>query len=106
MLYAALITRHARRVHVNPLRVWAPLASNVSWDADEKRRPANVLLFAFREGIAAAALRLEGQALFNELIDLAPCTLGEWQSLSRWSDSGQIESFCRDLARLGLIALG
>ncbi len=92
-------------IHLNPIRVWSRFETSELLD-DETSPPANVVFFAVGEEIHTAALELEGQALVNELADFQPCTLDQWAALSMQADREELASTCRDLAEMGLVALG
>lgn len=92
------------RIILNPTRIWATFETGELLE-DDAQPPANVLFFATRGEIATAALELEGQALLNELVDFQPCTLADWAAVSAWADRDELIAFCRDLARLGLVAI-
>ncbi len=93
------------RIHLNPMRAWATLETNHLVD-ERLDPPINVLFFQSRGEIASVVLELEGQALLNELVDYQPCTLAEWASVSSWATREELVEFCRDLAEIGLIAIG
>jgi hypothetical protein len=93
------------RILLNPIRTWVTFETAELLDEDVQP-PSNVLCFATGGDIATAALELEGQALLNELVDYQPCTLAEWATVSTWADRDELNEFCRDLAEMGLVAIG
>ena len=100
-----LDTHNDLRILLNPIRTWVTLETSELLDADIQP-PSNVLCFATRGDIATAALELEGQVLLNELVDYQPCTLAEWAAVSAWAERDELSVFCRDLAEMGLVAIG
>jgi hypothetical protein len=93
------------RILLNPTRVWATFETSELVD-DDVEPPVNVLFFGSRGEVATAVLELEGQALLNELVDYQPCTVGQWADLSPWAERDELVEFCRDLAEMGLVAIG
>ncbi|MBP86072.1 MAG: hypothetical protein CMJ64_05040 [Planctomycetaceae bacterium] len=93
------------RILLNPTRTWSRFETSELLDG-KVPPPSNVLFFATRGDVATAALELEGQALLNELVDYQPCTLAEWASVSTGADRDELLAFCRDLAEMGLVAIG
>ncbi len=93
------------RIYLNPVRTWSRFHTGTLLD-DGANPPADVLFFAAAGEIATAVLELEGQALVNELVDYEPCTLDEWSALTMQVGRDELLETCRDLAEMGLIALG
>ena len=93
------------RLYLNPIRTWTKFISPALLD-ESASPPAHVLFFACGGEISSAVLELEGQALVNELADYQPCTLAEWAAVSSAGDTAALTAMVRDLATMGLVALG
>ena len=93
------------RLYLNPIRTWTKFISPALLD-ESANPPAHVLFFAHNGEISSAVLELEGQALINELADYQPCTLAEWAAVSSAGDAAELTEMVRDLATMGLVALG
>ena len=93
------------RLWLNPTRVWATFETTELVDEDVEP-PVNVLFFGSRGAVASAVLELEGQALLNELADYQPCHISQWAEVSSWADRDELIEFARDLAEMGLVAIG
>ena len=93
------------QIFVNPIRTWTRFHTTELLDG-EAPAPADVLLFAVDGEIGTAFLELEGRALFNELVDYQPISLGQWAALSQLADRDELAELSCDLSAMGLVALG
>ena len=93
------------RLYLNPIRTWTKFISPALLD-ESAEPPAHVLFFARGGEVSSAVLELEGQAFINELADYQPCTLAEWAAVSSVGDAAELTEMVRDLAEMGLVALG
>ena len=93
------------QVYINPIRTWTRFFTSELLD-EEASPPADVVVFAVGTEIATAVLEMEGIALLNELAHIEPCSLATWSALSKHSDRDGILTMTRELAELGLVALG
>ncbi len=92
------------RIHLNPIRFWTrfltpELLENV---ADS---PVNVLFFAGQGEIGTVVFELEGQALLNELSELAPCSFDEWSGRTEVTGRDQLAQLAIDLVGMGLLSI-
>lgn len=97
--------RSRLRLYLNPIRIWGTFVSGALLE-ETTLPPVQVLFFPRRGEIRSALLELEGQALVNELADFHPCTLTDWSAVSRIGDLKRLLETTRDLAEMGLVALG
>ena len=93
-----------RQIYLNPIRIWARFTTFALLDG-AAQPPANVLFFGGGDQSRAVLFELEGQALLNELVDYQPACIREWTQMTRLAYGPDLDEFCRDLARLGLVAL-
>jgi hypothetical protein len=92
-------------VHLNPIHIWARFeTSELLGDAEEL--PAVVLFFPVGQAVSTAVLDPLGRALVEELSELSPCTLDAWSSLGRRAERDDLVVLIRNLAQMGLVALG
>jgi hypothetical protein len=92
-------------LHVNPIWVWSRFTTRALLGGSA-RVPANLMCFPTRVEIRGAVFELEGQALWNELIDDQPSDLREWAAITRIADAATLDRFSRSLVRTGLVAFG
>ena len=93
-------------VHLNPSRAWSQFKTTALLGDDEAALPADVLFFAAGETIATAVLEPEARMLVEELAANGPVTLEQWAALSRHPNPEELLEVCRDLTRMGVLALG
>lgn len=100
---AELDTNLDVRVHLNPIRVWARFVTPVLLKG-EADLPAEVLFFAAEDVIRTAVLDGKARALLKMLDWFSPCTMRQFWMFNQHSGRTEIVRFCRDLARIGLVA--
>jgi hypothetical protein len=93
------------RSYLNPVRLWARFVSPALLE-DETELPAEVLFFTAGDAVCAAVLEPKACALLNGLAWFSPCTVRQFWMLTPHSGRPEIVRFCRDLARIGLVAFG
>jgi hypothetical protein len=98
-----LETNSDLRVHLNPIRIWAHFVTPVLLKG-EADLPAEVLFFAAEDVIRATLLDGKARALLKMLDWFGPCTVKQFWMLNQHSGRTDIVRFCRDLARIGLVA--
>lgn len=104
-LAAELDTAPGLQAHLNPIRAWSRFTTTALLD-DDATLPADVLFFAAGEEIRTAALDPHGRALVEELASCSPRTLEEWAGRSQHADRRELVDLCRELAEMGLVAIG
>jgi hypothetical protein len=92
------------RVFLNPMRSWAEFKTTVFLD-DDATLPAEVLFYANGSEIRTAVLEPGANELIRGLEQIGPCPLDAW-SAHTGLERAELEEFCRDLAELGIVALG
>jgi hypothetical protein len=92
------------RIWLNPIHVWA-VFETAELVGDEAAPPAEVLFYADGSEIRTALLEAWGNDLVRGLEQLGPCTLADWSTHCGWAPD-ELAEFARDLAELGIVALG
>jgi hypothetical protein len=72
---------------------------------DDATLPAEVLFYANGSEIRTAVLEPGANELIRGLEQIGPCPLDAW-SAHTGLERAELEEFCRDLAELGIVALG
>jgi hypothetical protein len=93
------------RLHLNPIRVWTRFTTRTLVD-EETTLPADLVFFAVRDGIRTAVVEPAGWALLGELAASGPCTPDQWRARSAPARRTDLAAWARDLAEMGLLALG
>jgi hypothetical protein len=93
------------RLHLNPIRAWSRFTTRTLVD-EETALPADVVLFAVRDGIRTAIVEPAGKMLLGELAAFGACTLDQWRARSARARRTGLVPWARDLAEMGLLAFG
>lgn len=92
-------------IYLNPIRVWTVLETN-ALVGDDAQPPCHVVFFPVDGEIHSALLEAEGRQWIEELTERAPITLAAWGVTSAYASADELVDVVRDLAEMGLVALG
>jgi hypothetical protein len=105
-----LETNRSLELCLNPIRAWSRLETS-ELPGHAASLPATVVLYPVGDEIRTLVLDTEGLARVRELAAFGPVTLDAWQNLLepfaglREISRRELASLCRELVRLGLVAL-
>jgi len=105
-----LSTNPTLRIRLNPIRVWRQFESRSLMNGDSES-PADVLFYPVEDSIRAAVLRPVALERIRPLCRFGSCTIAEWiyeidlRAMSPGPDRATLIALCRDLMKVGLVAL-
>jgi hypothetical protein len=92
-------------VYLNPIRARARFQTAALLEG-QGSPPADALFFTVGTSVRTAILEPRALALVNGLARVSPCTVAQWLWVSKHWGREDFVQFCRELAELGLVAIG